>query len=356
MDPIQPPIQEPTPQPIQPVQKHNLNYWKMIARSALTILALTYIVFMYLQNQKLQKQVLNPPVSPTIQVPTPTPKTVSSISIPPDETAGWKNYESTGYGFSFKYPAGYQLETTSEGPMIALWNKKPSIESRNLDNNLSNSYYISFAENDRNQVKDLTESGIIPKNRLKPINIGSYQAWEDIKPVVPGGVSEKVLLLDNPLKKTSIEIRYWINLDVSNTEYQLFEKSVHQILSTFKFLGGSSTSELLNIKSSGGLCPNGNVCSSTKIIMNDGSILIDNKLKTKADLTKLISLINTANFDEIRSKKFTGTCPTAYDGQEVTYTFYTLTVTQTISNCEFEIDNKSPLFSEINKILSNLPN
>ena len=86
--------------------------------------------------------------------------------------------------------------------------------------------------------------------------------------------------------------------------------------------------------------------------MRDGSVLIDNNLKIKTDLTKLTSLINTANFEEIRSKKFTGTCPTAYDGQEAIYTFYTLTETQTVSSCEFEIDNQSPLFSEINQILS----
>jgi len=92
------------------------NYLKMIIFSVLIVMTLGLIVYLVFQNQKLQKQVLNPSVSPTIQVPSPTsqsisptPKTSSSISLPPDEAVGWKMYTNTIYNYSLKYPSDWSI-------------------------------------------------------------------------------------------------------------------------------------------------------------------------------------------------------------------------------------------------------
>jgi len=112
MDPTQQPIQAP---PEIFVSKPKPNYLKTILLSGLVILLVVSIIYLYLQNQKLQQQVLNPQLSPTIQVlsPTsqsisPTPKTVSSISITPDETAGWKTYTNSVLGLELKYPPNWK--------------------------------------------------------------------------------------------------------------------------------------------------------------------------------------------------------------------------------------------------------
>lgn len=57
--------------------------------------------------------------------------------------------------------------------------------------------------------------------------------------------------------------------------------------------------------------------------------------------------INNADFVTMKSKKFTGDCPTANDGQEVTYTFYTRKGVEVIASCQVAIDGKSPLFVQV---------
>src|SRR3989344_5033102 len=117
MDPTQTPTQQPAQTPPEVfIPQPKPSYLKTIIFSILGILLVVSIIYLYLQNQTLKKQVLNPPVSPTIQVPSPvsqsispTPKTVSSISIPPDETAGWKTYTSSKANYSFKYPDSWPI-------------------------------------------------------------------------------------------------------------------------------------------------------------------------------------------------------------------------------------------------------
>ncbi|MEK7109722.1 MAG: hypothetical protein AAB876_00715, partial [Patescibacteria group bacterium] len=114
MDPTQSPIQSPPQTPPEvsiPQPQPKPNYLKTIILSVLIITTLGLIAYLFFQNQKLQQQVLNPPVSPTILSPSPTPKTVSSISIPPDETAGWKTYNSNLLDISIKYPNNWFLES-----------------------------------------------------------------------------------------------------------------------------------------------------------------------------------------------------------------------------------------------------
>jgi len=118
MDPTQPLTQRPPPVFIPQPEP---NYLKTIILSVLIITTLGLITYLFFQNQKLQKQVSNPQVSPTIQVPSPTsqsisptPKTSSSISLPPDETANWKTYISM-WNYSIKYPSSFYLLAPTPG-------------------------------------------------------------------------------------------------------------------------------------------------------------------------------------------------------------------------------------------------
>ncbi len=107
MDPTQSPTQQPIQTPPEVfIPQPKPNYLKTIILSVLVIITLSLITYLIFQNQKLQKQSVNQQVSPTIQVPSPTSKPSTSISISSDETTDWKTYTSE-LGFSFKYPSDW---------------------------------------------------------------------------------------------------------------------------------------------------------------------------------------------------------------------------------------------------------
>jgi hypothetical protein len=63
-------------------------------------------------------------------------------------------------------------------------------------------------------------------------------------------------------------------------------------------------------------------------------------------LDELAKLIEAADFDALKSKKFTGECPAAHDGVEVTYEFYTRNGVEGVASCKVAIDVDSPLFAK----------
>jgi len=118
------------------------------------------------------------------------------------------------------------------------------------------------------------------------------------------------------------------------------------------------TETLLTIETRGGLCPSG-PCDAKIEIDKGGSYSYKNDNGKKSDGTfstdnmdNLEEAIKNTDFAAIKSKKFTGQCPTDYDGQEFTYTFYS--VKQVIPTCTYEVDNNSPLFKIINTLLSKI--
>jgi len=74
MDPTQQPTQT-LPEIIIPQPKPN--YLKTIIFSVLMIITVGLIAYLIFQNQKLQKQVLNPQISPTIQALSPVSQSIS---------------------------------------------------------------------------------------------------------------------------------------------------------------------------------------------------------------------------------------------------------------------------------------
>ena len=133
MDPIQPPTQQPIQPLVQiPDFQPKPNYLKIILFSILGILLVTSTIYLSLQNQKLKKQVLNPPVSQTVETPTPTQKSVSSISIPPDGTVNWKTYVDVNNNYQLSFPPNWTLDntTTPEYPEIIPSDEGPNNEGR----------------------------------------------------------------------------------------------------------------------------------------------------------------------------------------------------------------------------------
>jgi hypothetical protein len=113
---------------------------------------------------------------------------------------------------------------------------------------------------------------------------------------------------------------------------------------------------LLAIETRGGLCPNG-PCDAKIEIRKNGSYSYKNDNGKKSsgtlsasDTSRLEELAKNADFEAIKSKKFTGTCPTDYDGQEFIYTFYPSG--QVIPACTYDINYADPMFKLINDLLS----
>src|SRR3989338_3226721 len=99
-----------TQSPVQDTVQQNKSNLIIIVFSILGIIFLISTIILYLQNQKLQKQIINQQVTSAIQNPSLTPNTESTTTVPTDEMEGWKMYVNEEYGFSFRYPKEWILE------------------------------------------------------------------------------------------------------------------------------------------------------------------------------------------------------------------------------------------------------
>jgi hypothetical protein len=103
------------------------------------------------------------------------------------------------------------------------------------------------------------------------------------------------------------------------------------------------------VETRGGECPQG-ACGSTIAIEPDGRVHATAPERTdlgtlpRATLEALVTEIEKADFAELKSHPFTGTCPVAFDGQETVYTFTTGFGPERIASCEFVVEPTSPLF------------
>ncbi len=103
----------------------------------------------------------------------------------------------------------------------------------------------------------------------------------------------------------------------------------------------STSTPLVSWMVRGGLCASGSCLSSLTIfadgryvsIHGSGSLQRAGMVERRL-LMQLRHAIMQTNFHAIRSHRFSGTCPTAYDGTEVIYTFYTTHPRQVLSSCQ----------------------
>lgn len=112
----------------------------------------------------------------------------------------------------------------------------------------------------------------------------------------------------------------------------------------------AQTTEILTVTTRGGFCPTDDPCSTGTIVLSDGSVRQkDKELKklSQAQVQQLQKHIKDTDFEAIKQTKFSGTCPTAYDGQETVYTVYRDSVKEELPSCTYDLDLKLPLFSFI---------
>jgi hypothetical protein len=121
----------------------------------------------------------------------------------------------------------------------------------------------------------------------------------------------------------------------------------------------SPSGPLLTLTMRGGHCMAG-TCEMGYYVDPDGLVHLAAKPPNELgfvgeqELADLHAAISAADFDEIRSHHFTGTCPTAYDGQEMVLEFATPAGAQQIASCEVAFDWSSPLLSAVAVALSPL--
>ncbi len=253
MEPTQNPIQDSIQSPSEFIGPQAKPKWSIVVFSILGIIFLTSTIFLFFQNQQLKKQAVSVQVVPTAQVllPTlqsvsPTPKTFSSISIPPDETASWKEYISSKFGFTFRHPnfddkccglAG----AVSDSPELVVTLANKSIVIPNTDAPFDGiAIYIVPNENDSSldqyiekekkalydQFKIMADANQVHKGQILKTSIAGQPAitlinysWD--------GITRTYLKHKNT--KTIIEI--------SKKEKSLNHfNDYDQILSTFKFI------------------------------------------------------------------------------------------------------------------------
>ena len=114
---------------------------------------------------------------------------------------------------------------------------------------------------------------------------------------------------------------------------------------------------MVSVEWRGGLCPYGG-CSTILELASDGSYRLTEGDGTEAtgfadpSLSSALSdAITRADFDAARVRGFTETCPTAYDGQEIIYTFHGPAGDETMSTCEYVLEWTQSPFPELLAIL-----
>ena len=109
---------------------------------------------------------------------------------------------------------------------------------------------------------------------------------------------------------------------------------------------------LVTVELRGGECAVG-PCGMTVFLERDGRVhqaaKPPNDLGTVPpdQLAAIDTAIRLTDFAALRSRPFTGECPTAFDGQEIVYTFAAPSGTERIASCEVEIDEGLPLFMAV---------
>ncbi len=114
-----------------------------------------------------------------------------------------------------------------------------------------------------------------------------------------------------------------------------------------------SLSLIAIVEASGGLCPGGVVCGSKISVRNDGSVTTtEGKLvMLPAEVLQLQEVMTIENLNKLKAQKFTGTCPSAYDGQEVVFKFYPGRGEEKIGSCEYAIPEDNPLMKQMELVM-----
>jgi hypothetical protein len=114
---------------------------------------------------------------------------------------------------------------------------------------------------------------------------------------------------------------------------------------------------LVAVEASGGMCPEG-LCRTRVEIRADATARRGDGEPVRLNpllVARLAGQIRSADFTAIRSRPFTGACPTAYDGQELRYEFAAPGGQVSLSSCQVAIDPTDPLFTALAEALAAVP-
>ena len=111
-----------------------------------------------------------------------------------------------------------------------------------------------------------------------------------------------------------------------------------------------ATGPLVTLETQGGHCMQG-ACGGTVAIDTDGRVhstapeAKDLGVLSDVLLEALTTEIAQADFEAIKSRPFTDTCPIAFDGLQLIYTFTTPSGSEKIDSCAVVVDPANPLFA-----------
>lgn len=115
-------------------------------------------------------------------------------------------------------------------------------------------------------------------------------------------------------------------------------------------IGGSGA--LASVELRGGECISG-ICATVITLDADGRIHLAAKppndlgTATAAQVKALQDAIDATDFGALRKPAFRGTCPTAYDGQELIFQFTTAHGAERLASCESTLDFNAPVFKAL---------
>jgi len=110
---------------------------------------------------------------------------------------------------------------------------------------------------------------------------------------------------------------------------------------------------LVVIDAHGGHCVDGE-CRVVTTIRRDARLFVDaaEHVIDPSRFATLAAAVDAADYAAITAAPFTGECPTAFDGQELTYTFNPVgRPAVTFSSCEVAIPLDHPLFRALDAVI-----
>jgi len=110
---------------------------------------------------------------------------------------------------------------------------------------------------------------------------------------------------------------------------------------------------LVSVAGRGGECPAG-TCEWRADLFGDGRVRHGDGTTRQVDpdaAAAVAAAIAAADWDAILARPFTGECPTAFDGQELTYTFQVDGRRIEVASCSVQIDPGQEPFAAIDSAL-----
>ncbi len=170
-------------------------------------------------------QTNTPNVNQANVTPTPTPK---------NQTADWKTYTNTQYGFEIKYPSNYQYLTNNYGVYTVSFYEIGGLINFDLVIDSSRNYTESIQEFLNQLDQSWIKSKVSPSIDRRNITVSENSAIEYQQPIggsFAGNYIATIFKKDNAIWSFNVTPIHSSDKGITESDINLY----HQILSTFKF-------------------------------------------------------------------------------------------------------------------------